>query len=73
MRALTLLLLVAVVGLSTVSDGPREPFRLSTLDFSSGGDVVIDRPVVPLLIYEGFVRGVGFVNVWSYFRAGWMG
>jgi len=78
-KAVALLLLVAVVSLSTVPDGGYDPFRLTTLDPAPAGrGVVVDRSPsewrpVPLLIFEGFVRGSGFVNVWSYYRLGWTG
>jgi len=78
-KAVALLLLVAVVSLSTVPDGGYDPFRLTTLDPAPAGrGEVVDRsPLewrpVPLLIFEGFVSGSGLVNVWSYYRPGWTG
>ncbi len=79
MKAVALLLLVAVVSLSTVPDGGYDPFRLTTLDPAPAvrGEAVDRSPLewrpVPLLIFEGFVSGSGLVNVWSYYRPGWTG
>jgi hypothetical protein len=63
--------LLAVVALSTVGDGPRDPFPL-------GGDGVMWaawRPAVPApsLVFEGVVIGEGYVSTRFYVRGSPLG